>query len=314
MRKRRYYLQNDKYSLPQKLKNLVYGKKIKRFPEAIDIESITGCNARCIFCGQAEMRKGLPNGKMSDELFRKIVDECAGYKGLLKRFSFAFDNEPLLDKKLIDKVAYVKENCPFVTTNITTNGILLTKEISEDIYSKAIVDEINVSINGITKEIYEKIMGVKSFEKVMANMNDLSLIHRNHNGKKPAVEINICLTPDNMSEKEAMAKYWHEKGFLTNFIKLDNRTQDDKEFSKIIVQAKPYYQYCRRPFHTMVICWDGAVPLCCADYGRGCVVGDVSHESLYDVWNGERMNQARREMSTGRFDIAKICANCMMEE
>jgi len=314
MRKRRYYLQNEKYNFPQKLKNLIYGKKIKEFPEAIDVESITGCNARCVFCGQYELRKGLPNGRMSDELFQKIVDECVGYEGLLKRFSFAFDNEPMLDKKLIDKVSYVKEKCPFVTTNITTNGILLTKEISEKIYSKEIVDEINVSINGISKATYEKIMGVKAFEKVMANMDDLSLIHRRHTGKKPEVEINICLTPDNMSEKEAMAKYWDEKGFLSHFIKLDNRSQNDLEFSKITVKSKPYYQYCRRPFHTMIICWDGVVPLCCADYGRGCVVGDVSRQSLYDVWNGERMNQARKEMITGKFEIARICANCMMED
>jgi sulfatase maturation enzyme AslB (radical SAM superfamily) len=314
MRKRRYYFQNEKYSLPQKLRNLVYGKKIKEFPEAIDIESISGCNARCIFCGQAEMSKGLPTGKMSDELFQKIVDECAGYKGLLKRFSFAFDNEPLLDKKLLDKVSYVKEKCSFVTTNITTNGILLGKEIIEDIYRKEIVDEINVSINGITKAVYEKIMGVKSFEKVMTNMDDLSLIHRRHQGRKPAVEINICLTPDNLDDKEAMEKFWQEKGFLTHFIKLDNRSQKNLEYSVIAAKSRPYYQYCRRPFHTMIICWDGVVPLCCADYGRGCVVGDVSRQSLYDIWNGERMNQARKEMIAGKFEIARICANCMMED
>lgn len=312
MKRRRYYLDNEDFSFSQKLKNSIYGKKIKPFPEAVVLETISGCNARCVFCAQYESRKGLPNGRMSDELFKKIANECVKYEGLLKRFSFAFDNEPLLDDNLIDKVSYVKANCPFVTTNITTNGILLTKDTIETIYAKECVDEINISINSIYQETYEKLTGVKTFAKVMANMDYLSLIHKRHVGKKPVIEINMCLTPEIISEKKVMSRYWHEKGFRSHYIKLDNRNKNTLEYKKQVAKAIPYHKYCRRPFHTMIICWDGIVPICCADYSRSCVLGDVSLSSLYDVWNGELFYKARKELITGKFDIAKLCASCMM--
>ena len=144
MRKRRYYIQGEKYGLLSSVKNAIWGKKIKKFPEAIVLESVSACNARCIYCAQYELRKNLQAGKMSDNLFQKIADECANYEGILKRCSFAFDNEPLLDKKLLEKVSYFKEKCPFAVTNITTNGILLEKEIIKKIYQKGVVDEINI--------------------------------------------------------------------------------------------------------------------------------------------------------------------------
>lgn len=312
MRKNRYYLENEKYGLFRKIKNALYGKKIRKFPESIVLETIAGCNARCVFCAQHELRQGMPNERMQDGLFAKIVQECSNYKGLLKRFSFAFDNEPLLDKNLVEKVSYVKERCPFVTTNITTNGILLTRDTIEKLYEKEVVDEINISIQSIRRETYEKLTGVKTFERVMANMEDLEAVNRAFSGKKPVIEINTCITPETMSEEKEARQYWQGKGFRTNYIALDNRSKKNPEYSSMVDNAVRYHEYCRRPFHTMVICWDGVVPICCADYQRSCVLGDVSASSLHDVWNGEPMNSARRELLTGQFSRARLCASCKM--
>ncbi|MGC2064096.1 MAG: radical SAM/SPASM domain-containing protein [Thermodesulfovibrionales bacterium] len=312
MRKHRYYIENEECGFFRKVKNAVYGRKIRIFPESIVLETIAGCNARCVFCAQHELRQGMPNESMQDALFMKIVQECSKYEGLLKRFSFAFDNEPLLDKNLLEKVLYVKNRCPFVTTNITTNGILLTRDIIEKLYEQEAVDEINISVQSIRRETYEKLTGVKTFEKVMANMEELEAIHKGFAGKKPVIEINTCITPETIGEEKYARKYWQGKGFRSNYIALDNRSQKNPEYSRLVDNAVRYYEYCRRPFHTMVICWDGVVPICCADYQRSCMLGDVSVSSLFDVWNGESMNSARKELLTGQFNRAGLCASCKM--
>jgi MoaA/NifB/PqqE/SkfB family radical SAM enzyme len=308
MRKRRYYIEDGHDGFFRKLQHALYGKKIRKFPESIVLETIAGCNARCVFCAQHELRQGIPNESMQDTLFMKIVQECSNYKGLLKRFSFAFDNEPLLDKGLLEKVSFVKERCPFVTTNITTNGILLTRHIIEKLYEKEVVDEINISVQSIRKETYEKLTGVKTFEKVMANMEDLEAVHKGFAGRKPVIEINTCITPETLDEEPDARKYWQGKGFRSNYIAIDNRSQKNG----MVGNAVRYHEYCRRPFHTMVICRDGVVPICCADYQRSCVLGDVSVSSLYDIWNGEAMNSARKELLTGQFSRARLCASCKM--
>ena len=308
MRKHRYYIENKEYDFFRKLKHAVYGKKIRKFPESIVLETIAGCNARCVFCAQHELRQGMPNESMHDTLFRKIVQECSNYKGVLRRFSFAFDNEPLLDTNLLEKISYVKDRCPFVVTNITTNGILLTRDIIEKLYEKEVVDEINISVQSIRKETYEKLTGVKTFEKLMANMEALEKIHIGFAGKKPVIEINTCITPETIGEEKDARKYWQGKGFRTNYIALDNRSKK----SGMVDNSVRYYEYCRRPFHTMVICCDGVVPICCADYQRSCMLGNVETESVFGVWNGELMKNARNELITGRFDCARLCSTCRM--
>ena len=45
-------------------------------PEIVQIESTNICNAKCVFCPRDDMHRA--QGIMSVELFKKIVDECAG--------------------------------------------------------------------------------------------------------------------------------------------------------------------------------------------------------------------------------------------
>ncbi len=40
-------------------------------------------------------------------------------------------------------------------------------------------------------------------------------------------------------------------------------------------------------------------------YSRDCVVGDANTSSLFDLWNGDPMHQARREMDMGEFKRAR---------
>ena len=309
MKRRRYYIENDSQSLSQTIKNTLLGKKIKNFPESIVIETITGCNAKCIFCSQHEARKGLPNGTISDELFLKIAEECSKNENVLKRFSFAFDNEPLLDKNLAWKVKHIKKVCPTVTTNITTNGILLTPERVKELFEIEALDEFNISVQGIQKETYEKLMGVKTFDRVMENLNFLSTFSKTYKGKKISIEINTCLTSETISQKSQIEQFCEDKGFKPNFVVLDSRAEHVNSFVNTN-SPKQYYKYCKRPFHTMVICWNGIVPLCCADYSQNCILGDLSKNSIKAVWKGNRATQARREMITGQFDIAKMCKYC----
>jgi MoaA/NifB/PqqE/SkfB family radical SAM enzyme len=312
VRKRRYRVENPADGPLTRLKKLVFGKARPPFPESVLLETVTACNARCVFCATQELRKDLPSGQMGDALFEKIVVECARWPRHLRRFSFAFDNEPLLDKALVSRIARVKAALPGVVTNITTNGILLGAERVAEIYASRAVDEINVSIQGITKGTYQKLMGVPTYDKVMANVEHLAEVHRAARGPRPEIIINTCLTPETIVERPDAEHRWRALGFRTNFMPIDNRATGAG--GAPVRNGRPYHEYCRRPFHSMVICYDGVVPLCCADYRRACPGGDVSRQSLYEIWNGPAMEGARLEMTTGHFQTAEICRTCEMAD
>ena len=62
-----------------------------------------------------------------------------------------------------------------------------------------------------------------------------------------------------------------------------------------------------RPDHTMIIGFDGRVQLCCQDVRQSVIVGDLNNETISEVWNCEKVADARRALSNGEM---KLCNNC----
>src|SRR5215470_6215617 len=126
------------------------------FPRRISIQTQAGCNAKCVFCPSPDVTGKLPMGTMDWDLFRKIVDECAEHE--MERVNPFGQNEPLLDRRIAERVAYIKSRCgDRVTTLIITNGARLTEKLMED-FIDAGLDRLKVSLQGHDRETYERVM------------------------------------------------------------------------------------------------------------------------------------------------------------
>ena len=91
----------------------------------IDIETINRCNGTCSFCPVNAKEKQRPYAKMSEELFKKIIDELHDmhYNKSLALFD---NNEPFLDERIVEFQKYVRESLPDAFLDLWTNGSLLT--------------------------------------------------------------------------------------------------------------------------------------------------------------------------------------------
>jgi radical SAM protein with 4Fe4S-binding SPASM domain len=93
----------------------------------VDIETITCCNRRCLYCPNSIYENGLIKNKklLSTKLFHRIIKELAEikYKGII---NLNFYGEPLLDKRIISLVKYAKNKLPCCYIIIYTNGDFLT--------------------------------------------------------------------------------------------------------------------------------------------------------------------------------------------
>ena len=68
-------------------------------PDHIQIQTITGCNASCIFCPNGKTRRNIPKGRRMDwDLYRSIVDQSIAMG--IRRYSVYLMNEPMLDREL----------------------------------------------------------------------------------------------------------------------------------------------------------------------------------------------------------------------
>src|SRR3989344_6957795 len=128
------------------------------FPERVEIGTNSVCNARCRICPYPETFKDLPRGDIGDELFRKIINECAKYK--VKSICPFLFNDPFTDRKIIERIKYIIEKLPNSQIIIHTNAGLLTREKSEELVNILRVgDSMNFSFHGgITEESYKREM------------------------------------------------------------------------------------------------------------------------------------------------------------
>lgn len=101
----------------------------------VNIEVTTKCNRRCSFC-PVSYDTSREEISMSTKLFTKIIDELKdiGFDGVIEISLFG---EPLMDKRIIKFIKYIKLNTK-IKTIIYTNGDLLTVQLAHKLINSGI--------------------------------------------------------------------------------------------------------------------------------------------------------------------------------
>jgi radical SAM protein with 4Fe4S-binding SPASM domain len=303
-----YYYPGEESNVLEKVRNRVFRKPVADFPKTILVETQFGCNAGCVFCQYPQLKDDLPRGRMSVATFEKIAKECAG-RGV-ERFILCLDNEPLMDGSIGEKYAVLKKYCPDSVRNLTTNASLLTPAKIDELIGSGLINELFLSINGESKEVYEKIM-VLPYEKVFKNLEYFCNWLREHPEIKKSlrVRVNTVKTRLVAPEVPAMTRRWEAEGFEMHVIDMDNRG-DQLDMKDVGAEEMKPNTTCRRPFHTMVLTWEGQAVICCVDYKREVKLGNVHEQSVYEIWNGPWATQLRKEYLDKEFANLPTCARC----
>ena len=135
------------------------------YPKYIEIETVNACNARCPMCTINDWERNYP--VMRDDVFDKISDDLIENKKFLKRVSLYRDGEPLIDKKLANRINKFKTN-GIDNTSIATNVSLLNEKKSTDLL-EAGLGLVIMSIDSLKKDVFEKIRVRLKFEEVKEN-------------------------------------------------------------------------------------------------------------------------------------------------
>ena len=146
------------------------------FTLGLNIDPINLCNLKCPFCvytSQAETGK-----KIEVQFFKELLAGLDNSVIPVSYINFVGAGEPLLHKQFSQLAQEAKRVVPDV--RVTTNGTLLTKEMSETLISSGI-NLFTISITGSTVDVYKKFQGSgkdddgaqKQLESVINNIRDL---------------------------------------------------------------------------------------------------------------------------------------------
>ena len=133
-------------------------------PIKLDIENVSRCNFRCVMCQVSEWPKGQRADDMTLEHFRAIIDSNPG----LVEIKIQGMGEPTLGRDdFFEMIRYARNRHIWVRS--VTNGSLLHQNRNIEKYYESGINELQVSIDGATKEVFEGIRRNSHFDRVMSN-------------------------------------------------------------------------------------------------------------------------------------------------
>jgi MoaA/NifB/PqqE/SkfB family radical SAM enzyme len=252
------------------------------YPQNLIIDIHSFCNARCLICPYPQLKDKLTMGKMTDTLFHRLIDEFADVKAkhpIRGHVIFCNMGEIFIDPEAIRKMDYVRK--AGLKMVLQTNAALLTPERTDRLLESGFDGPIYISFHGISKAVYENIMGLP-YEKTLANISYLT-------GKYSRVTIRAYAFQWPLGEVLKVKKYWREQGVPVAIGIPNSRANLVGATEGLPLKYPgPWLKGCKKgePLRDMVISFNGQAVICCEDMGRRAVLGDVSDQSLLSVWNG----------------------------
>jgi len=278
------------------------------FPKYFEIETIRACNARCEMCTSSDW-DGAGN-KMSEELFAKIASQVRDYSSWVNSVCLSRNGEPLLDKNIPNKIKLLKKYGVRQVT-FSTNASLLGYKKSIALIESGL-DDIRFSLDGITKETFESIRRGLNFDKVMKNCMEFIEL-RNQRGTKPRIQARMVLQEKNAGEEKRWKEFWLSKLREMDVVYSKQMHSWGNQL-KEIPYSEDIIKYsnlpCISPWSTMVIHFDGKVPMCGCDYNNLFLLGDASKQKIEQIWRNENYARIRKIHSEGKRNEIPLCRGC----
>jgi MoaA/NifB/PqqE/SkfB family radical SAM enzyme len=291
-----------------------------RGPREVHIQTVDRCDAGGVMGPCVSGAKTPPVNVMDDSLYRQILDESNRF-GTVRRVRLMLQNEPLFDHKLPDRARLARKLLGrSVRILAVTNGAPLTTAMIDELADSGI-DLVSVSIDAACEDTYSRIHHGLSFQHAV--QNTLALIERLGPRR---VGVKFLLQRENEGEQDAFASYWLNQGVSIKFARPVNHA-DPLDSNESIGKQRPdfatkllysalnrFTPACPLPFYATCVLWDGRVITCCNDWGPRDTAGDLSTQTLEQVWRGERMKHYRHPLRTHRTQEGLVCAGCSLAE
>jgi radical SAM protein with 4Fe4S-binding SPASM domain len=107
-------------------------------------------------------------------------------------------------------------------------------------------------------------------------------------------------------------RYWQSRGVQSGSSPFVNRAGNVANFAELnhrALSSRPA-RMCELLYQKMYIGYNGDVLLCCMDWRRRIVLGNVRQQSLREIWLGERYQHYRQLHEQQRADELELCATC----
>ncbi|MFZ3070030.1 MAG: SPASM domain-containing protein [Anaerolineaceae bacterium] len=295
-------------------------------PVVYNIETTNACNMRCEMCPRTTMMTR-PVETMHPDLFKKVIDQLAPFspEQLNRWEQFALQNygiykedmsenhyflyviprvivlhgygDPLLDKNMPQYVKWMTERG--LESYFSCNPANINMDRTIETFANGL-GYVKYSIESVDDLRHKEVRGQASnFTESYKNILKLLDIkaQRNYQTKIVITMINLN-KPWQKDEFERLKEAF--KG-CDVYVYLKSQDQQWYEDNKQQTQSIHWLEFCQFPWSSMTVKSNGECVECVEDFNNEIILGDARHESLFDIWNGQKYHKFRQD----HFDLTR---------
>lgn len=288
-------------------------------PPVLTVEPTNYCNLECPLCVTGSGRMQRPGGRMSLDMFKRLVDEI-GDK--IWYVIFFHQGEPYLNNAFLPAVAYAHQHGLYTTTS--TNAHYLDTRNAERTVASGLSSMI-VSLDGATQATYARYRVGGELERVLQGIRNLVAAKEKARSKTPYILLQFLVMRHNEHEVPAIEKLARELK-VDRLLKKNIQVETYEEALEWMPRDEKFQRYaigekeirvrrggrgtCPRPFLSALVNWDGGVVPCCFDKNGAFPMGDLRDgQSFTEIWSNGAYSDFRTKMLKRREEI-DICKNC----
>jgi MoaA/NifB/PqqE/SkfB family radical SAM enzyme len=236
---------------------------------------------------------------MDPTLFESIVDQAAGSVEFAWLHLFG---EPFLNPRFPAMVCYARENGQGMGLGTSTNVTLLRGRLLEAAATLPL-DVLLLSVDGIAPASYERIRVRGQFDAVLESVGRFAEIWSAAAERPRHVVLSFIDLPAIEEDVAAARAFWEARlpaEFVVNLKPYHPWGYQDALVTGIArevghLQAPPSLRgrRCHEFWRGFTVLSDGRCVPCCNDYEGRLVLGDLTRQSLEEVWNGPVMRRLR---------------------
>lgn len=295
--------------------------------DLVQVQTTSRCNGYCKFCPYKGSWMDKNNGVMSDKLYLKILHDIddidSSFSG---KFCPYLMNELFADRDIVKRVEQAYEILHNPTVEISTNASLAcldkVRQLADIMDNKP--SKIIISLHGIDKKTHDKLMST-DWNKSISNAIYIMKEFKN----TPIVIQSMAMSKDNTYRIMSPRKiniFWKklidendidDSNVRFSTFMFHSRAGGldwDWDYKKVHRQIDEKHPFnCPRLHNNLHVLWNGDVVLCCMDYNREVVIGNLKEQSISEVFDSDTWHTiynkcTGKEPSEDKF-ICKLCSS-----
>lgn len=303
---------------------------VRYHPLSLIIEPTLRCNLNCLMCDRS--LRGRTAEQLTLDKFKTVVAQFP----FTQKLAIQGVGEPLMNPEFFDMVAHAKSKNIYVYFN--TNACLLD-EAKLDKLLAARPDEVRVSVDGATKETYERYRRGGDFDEVIANLTRFA-------GRAPAgisIAVWFLAMKENIQEMPLMPALAARAGvrrlFVQNLHSWGRESLKKEVVADLGIRRGEYMETiektranavaagvelllatdfsgeqktrgCQWPWFSAYISVEGFVTPCCVQGSNPDIInfGNIFERPFAEIWNNEEYRKFRADLKSD--NPPKICRGC----